>query len=100
MVSKLEGDISYCVILDDNNNYISTNGVCVLRCEKIENVYILFGNLISKKFKVQHEAFLTGSIMACLSDDELGNILVSTEIDTKQIKSMLKALEEYKKISN
>lgn len=100
LVSKLEGDISYCVILDDNNNYISTNGVCVLRCEKIENVYILFGNLINKKFKVQHEAFLTGSIMACLSDDELGNILVSTEIDTKQIKSMLKALEEYKKISN
>lgn len=100
LVSKLEGDISYCVILDDNNNYISTNGVCVLRCEKIENVYILFGNLISKKFKVQHEAFLTGSIMACLSDDELGNILVSTEINTKQIKSMLKALEDYKKISN
>lgn len=100
LVSKLEGDISYCVILDDYENYISTNGVCVIRCSKIENMYIIFGNLIKKQFKIQHEAYLTGSIMACLSDEEMGNILISMNIDIKQIKNMLKALEDYKSITN
>jgi type I restriction enzyme M protein len=94
LVSKLEGTMSYCVILDDAPNYISTNGVAVLRPNNLEALYILFSAIIKPSFAVQHNAYLTGSIMASLGDKDIGEILVETTVDKSKTKKMLDTLEE------
>ena len=92
LVSKLEGTVSYCVILDDSPNYISTNGVSVIRPKNMNALYILFANITKKDFIVQHNAYLTGSIMASLSDSDIGDILMNTQIDVEMTKKMVEAL--------
>ena len=92
LVSKLEGTVSYCVILDDSDNYISTNGVSVIRPKNMSALYILFANITKKDFIVQHNAYLTGSIMASLSDSDIGDILMNTQIDVEMTKKMVEAL--------
>jgi predicted RNA methylase len=94
LISKLEGQLSYCVILDDADNYISTNGVAVLRPNSQNSLYILFAAIIKPSFSVQHNAYLTGSIMASLGDKDIGEMLVETTIDTEKTKKMLDTLEE------
>ena len=94
LVSKLEGNLSYCVILDDNDNYIATNGVSVIRPKKINDVYVIFENIMSNKFKCQHNAYLTGSIMASISDDDIEEILIDDKtIDINTTKKILETLE-------
>ena len=93
LVSKLEGTMSYCIILDDYDNYISTNGVAVIRPNTEKDRYILFGNVIKTDFKTQHTAFLTGSIMASLSDDDISAILVDPCIDVDATKKIIDTLE-------
>jgi hypothetical protein len=92
LVSKLEGTVSYCVILDDSDNYISTNGVSVIRPKNMSALYILFANITKKDFIIQHNAYLTGSIMASLSDSDIGDILMNTQIDVEMTKKMVEAL--------
>lgn len=92
LVSKLEGTVSYCVILDDSPNYISTNGVSVIRPKNMNALYILFANITKKEFIIQHNAYLTGSIMASLSDSDIGDILMDTRIDVELTKKMIDAL--------
>lgn len=92
LVSKLEGTVSYCVILDDSPNYISTNGVSVIRPKNTSALYILFANITKKDFIIQHNAFLTGSIMASLSDSDIGDILMDTRVDVALTKKMVDAL--------
>lgn len=93
--------MSYCVILDDSNNYISTNGVCVLRPNNLDNLYILFSNIMNKHFKIQHNAFLTGSIMASLSDDDIKNFLIDVNtIDIELSKKILDTLENLQKLKS
>jgi hypothetical protein len=107
LISKLEGTMSYCVILDDNDNYISTNGVCVIRPNNINSLYIIFDNVLKNHFKIQHKAHLTGSIMASLSDYDISNFLIeepceaipkSNNIET--IKNMLDTLEKLQQYIN
>jgi type I restriction-modification system DNA methylase subunit len=94
LVSKLEGNLSYCVILDDNDNYIATNGVSVIRPKKRNDVYVIFENIMSNKFKCQHNAYLTGSIMASISDDDIEEILIDDKtIDINTTKKILETLE-------
>jgi len=92
LVSKLEGNVSYCVILDDSDNYISTNGVTVIRPKNTNALYILFANITKKDFIVQHTAYLTGSIMASLGDSDIAGILMDTNIDVNMTKKMVEAL--------
>jgi len=92
LVSKLEGNVSYCVILDDSPNYISTNGVSVIRPKNMSALYILFANITKKDFIIQHNAYLTGSIMASLSDSDIGDILMDTRVDVELTKKMVEAL--------
>lgn len=95
LVSKLEGTMSYCVVLDDSPNYISTNGVSVLRPNNLDALYILFAAIIKPTFSVQHNAYLTGSIMASLGDKDIGEILVETvTVNKTKTKKMLDTLEE------
>jgi hypothetical protein len=92
LVSKLEGNVSYCIILDDSDNYISTNGVSVIRPYSTQAAYILFANITKKEFIIQHNAYLTGSIMASLSDNDIGEIMMDTRIDLEMTKKMVDAL--------
>ena len=92
LVSKLEGNVSYCVILDDSDNYISTNGVSVIRPNSADALYVLFANITKKEFIIQHNAYLTGSIMASLSDSDIGEIMMDTRIDLEMTKKMVEAL--------
>lgn len=94
LVSKLEGTMSYCVILDDNDNYISTNGVTVIRPNNLNALYVLFSNIMSMAFRYQHKAYLTGSIMASLSDDDIGEFLIDNKtVDINTTKKILETLE-------
>jgi hypothetical protein len=92
LISKLEGNVSYCVILDDSDNYISTNGVSVIRPNNTDALYVLFANITKKEFIIQHNAYLTGSIMASLSDSDVGEIMMDTRIDLEMTKKMVEAL--------
>ena len=92
LISKLEGNVSYCVILDDSDNYISTNGVSVIRPNNMNALYVLFSNITKKEFIVQHNAYLTGSIMASLCDSDIGETLMDTQIDVEMTKKMIDAL--------
>lgn len=99
LISKLEGTMSYCVILDDNNNYIATNGVSVLRPNNLNSLYILFSNIMSSAFKCQHNAYLTGSIMASLSDNDIGEFIIDDKnIDIDTTKKILETLETLQKL--
>ena len=92
LISKLEGNVSYCVILDDSDNYISTNGVSVIRPNNMNALYVLFSNITKKEFIVQHNAYLTGSIMASLCDNDIGETLMDAQIDVEMTKKMIDAL--------
>jgi predicted RNA methylase len=96
LISKLEGNISYCIILDDVENYIATNGVAVLRAKNEESLYILFRSIMKKDFEVQHNAYLTGSIMASLSDANIGEFLVdNTNTNLESTKKIIETLEQF-----
>jgi predicted RNA methylase len=99
LVSKLEGTMSYCVILDDCDNYISTNGVAVLRANNMNSLYVLLNNIMQKDFVIQHTAYLTGSIMASLSDKDIGEFLIDDKnIDIESTKRILETLEQLHKL--
>ena len=99
LVSKLEGTMSYCVILDDNANYIATNGVSVIRANNLNALYILISNIMSSSFRCQHNAYLTGSIMASLSDDDIGEFLIDTKhVDIDTTKKILETLETLQRL--
>lgn len=101
LISKLEGTMSYCVILDDNDNYIATNGVTVIRPNNMNCLYVLVANLMKKDFVIQHNAHLTGSIMASLSDDDIADILVeSTTVNIESAKNIIDTLEQLQKLRN
>jgi hypothetical protein len=101
LVSKLEGTMSYCVITEDDVNYIATNGVTVIRPNNLNSLYMLIANIMSKNFVTQHKAFLTGSIMASLSDTDIEEILIDDKIvdieSTKRILETLKTLQQLRR---
>jgi len=99
LISKLEGTMSYCVILDDSENYISTNGVAVLRANNMNSLYILLNNIMKKEFLIQHNSYLTGSIMASLSDKDIGEFLIDDKTtDIESTKKILETLEHLYKL--
>jgi|688.fasta_scaffold10808_9 hypothetical protein len=99
LVSKLEGTMSYCVILDDDENYIATNGVSVIRANNQNSLYILISNIMSVNFRCQHNAHLTGSIMASLSDDNMREFLIdNTTIDVDITKKILETIETLQRL--
>jgi type I restriction enzyme M protein len=93
LVSKLEGKLSYCIILSDDDNIIATNGCCVLRPHGIEELYVLFANIMTPEFHVQHHSITTGSIMASASDEDIMNVLVRTDKDLAKMPSLVSSVE-------
>lgn len=99
LVSKLEGTMSYCVILEEDNSYIATNGVTVIRPNNLDSLYILFSNIMNKNFVLQHTAYLTGSIMASLADTDIEEFLIDDKnIDFESTKKILDTLESLQKL--
>ena len=93
LISKLEGTMSYCVILQDDDNLVATNGVVILRPKNLHSLYVLFSNIMKSEFKIQHNAYLTGSIMASLTDEDVGTFLVDTTEDIQLSKKIIDTLE-------
>jgi type I restriction enzyme M protein len=89
LVSRLKGDISFTVIMEDDENIVSTNGVCVLRPKDTDSMMILFAGLFSPEFKIQHASRTTGSIMETIPEEDVKNIVVSSHIDVARIQRIL-----------
>ena len=92
IVSKLKGKISFAIILDDVDNIICTNGFELLRPKDYTSAIILFANLFSKEFKVQHNSLCTGSIMASISEKDIKNIHIDNNINLTKYKNVVNAL--------
>lgn len=94
LVSKLEGNFSYCVILEESQNIIATNGVFVIRPNDLNCLHVLFANIVKKDFAVIHRCLVTGSIMASLHDKDIENILIDKNVEIKEISGIIQTLEK------
>jgi len=98
IVSRLKGKISFTIILDDLDNIVCTNGFCVLRPSNYDSAIIIFANLFNDNFKKQHNSLCTGSIMESITDDEIKNIYIDTNIDNIKYNNIIDALNIFKDI--
>jgi len=92
VLSKLKGKITFTIILDDVSNMICTNGLIVLRPLNYSSALILFANLFTNEFKIQHSSLCTGSIMETISEEDIKNIYINEKIDTDKYENIIKAL--------
>jgi type I restriction enzyme M protein len=92
LVSRLKGNIAFTVILEDKENLVCTNGVCVLRPKNEDDMLVIFANLFSPEFKVQHQSLTTGSIMETLSDDDIKNIIINPDINREKYQKILDSI--------
>lgn len=92
IVSKLKGKISFTMILDDIDNIICTNGFALLRPKNYNNAIILFANLFSTEFNIQHNSLCTGSIMSGISEKYIKNIYINNDINISKYENVINAL--------
>ena len=92
IVSKLKGKISFTMILDDIDNIICTNGFVLLRPKDYKSAIIIFANLFSNEFKIQHNSLCTGSIMSSISENYLKNIYINNDINLSKYQNIVNAL--------
>jgi len=93
LVSRLKGNIAFTVILEDKKNLVCTNGVCVLRPKDEDAMLTIFANLFSAEFKVQHQSLTTGSIMETLSDEDIKNIIINSDINEGKYRKILDSIK-------
>ena len=93
LVSRLKGNIAFTVILEDKENLVCTNGVCVLRPKDEDSMLTIFANLFSAEFKVQHQSLTTGSIMETLSDEDIKNIVIDSDINEEKYRKILDSIK-------
>ncbi len=93
IVSKLKGNKNtFTIILDDKDNIICSNGFVLLRPKDYDCATIIFANLFSNKFHIQHNALCTGSIMESISESEIKNIYIEKDIDITKYLKIIEAL--------
>jgi predicted RNA methylase len=92
IVSKLKGKISFTIILDDVDNIICSNGFALLRPKDYDSAVIIFANLFTSEFKIQHNALCTGSIMETISESDIQNIYINPNIDNAKYEGVIDAL--------
>ena len=63
-----------------------------MRPKDYTSAIILFANLFSKEFKVQHNSLCTGSIMASISEKDIKNIHIDNNINLTKYKNVVNAL--------
>lgn len=93
LVSRLKGNIAFTVIVEDKENLVCTNGVCVLRPKNDAAGLAIFGNLFTTGFRVQHQALTTGSIMETLSDDDIKNIMIYPDVNVEKYRKILDSIK-------
>lgn len=93
LVSKLKGNISFTLILNEKDNLVCTNGFSVLRPKNQESATIIFGNLFSPEFKIQHNSLTTGSIMETISEEDLKNIIITKDINLEKYQTIINSLK-------
>ena len=93
IISKLKGKITFTIILNDEDNIICTNGFTLLRPKDYKSAIIIFANLFSYEFKIQHTSLCTGSIMAGISDNDIKNIYIDNYINLSKYESLINALK-------
>lgn len=93
IVSKLKGKISFTIILDDVDNIICTNGFTLLRPKDYKSAIIIFANLFSNEFKIQHNSLCTGSIMAGISENDIKNMYINNNINSSKYETIVNALK-------
>ena len=84
LVSRLEGNISFTLIMDDNKNIVVSNGFFVLRPKNKDCLVDIISNLFDKNFKVQHQSLVSGSIMASIDINNFRRIKVNRNLNTKK----------------
>ena len=93
IISKLKGKITFTMILNEADNIICTNGFTLLRPKDDKSAIIIFANLFSYEFKIQHASLCTGSIMAGISDNDIKNICIDECINLSKYESIINALK-------
>lgn len=92
IISRLKGTISFTIIVHDIDNLIVSNGFSVFRPNGKTELLILFGNLFSESFRIQHQSLVTGSIMETINNDDISQILLNPSINTDKFEKVLIAL--------
>jgi type I restriction-modification system DNA methylase subunit len=92
LLSKLKGSITFTVIMEDIDNMVCTNGMCVLRPKDTNSLLILFANLFTPEFEIQHRALTTGSIMESITDEDVKNILITHDIQRERYERILESI--------
>ena len=57
--------------------------MCVLRPKDKNALFTILANIYTNEFNIQHQALTTGSIMECISTEDINNILIKKDIDKK-----------------
>lgn len=96
IISRLRGNISYSVILEDD--IIVTNGMCILRPTNMKNLLIILSNIKTDNFNTQHQSLTTGSIMETISDKDINNILITKDIKIDNYKKIYEAIFTLKEL--
>jgi len=92
LISKLKGKISFTVVTESKDNLIASNGFTVIRPKDEKSLVIIFANLFTEAFKIQHQSMVTGSIMETLSDDDIKNIYIEENIDYDKYNTLLDSI--------
>jgi len=92
LISKLKGKISFTVVTESKENLIASNGFSVIRPKDEKSLVIIFANLFTEEFKIQHQSMVTGSIMETLSDDDIKNIYIKEDIDYEKYNTILSSI--------
>jgi len=92
LISKLKGKISFTIVTESKENLIASNGFSVIRPKDEASLVIIFANLFTEAFKIQHQSMVTGSIMETLSDDDIKNIYIEDNIDYDKYNAMLASI--------
>jgi len=92
LISKLKGKISFTIITENRENLVVSNGFSVIRPKDKKSLVIIFANLFTEAFKIQHQSMVTGSIMETLSDDDIKNIYIKEDIDHDKYETILSSI--------
>jgi len=92
LISKLKGKISFTIITEDKENLVASNGFSAIRPKDEKSLVIIFANLFTEAFKIQHQSMVTGSIMETLSDDDIKNIYIKENIDYDKYNAILASI--------
>jgi len=92
LISKLKGKISFTIITEDKENLVASNGFSAIRPKDEKSLVIIFANLFTEEFKIQHQSMVTGSIMETLSDDDIKNIYIKENIDYDKYNAILASI--------